>query len=156
MPGEYKGRRGSAQSYIPQLIEEGYSNREIVDWLSENDLSYRNQYMLADINRSRLENQGAWAIKNLDPDAPIPERWMRSWHGETDFAYRVVINYEFFDTRTMTTSTSGTTLYFDHPPSESEVLSYFEQHKESLQALYNNVEEVFHAQRIMYFRNVGQ
>lgn len=155
MPGEYKGHRGSAQSYIPQLIEEGYTNTEITEWLKDNDLSYRNQSMLMDINRLRLEGQGAWAIAGLDPDKPVPERLMRSWHGDAEYAYRVVINYDFFDTRTMTTSTSGTTLYFDHPPSESEVMAYFEQHKESLQALYNNVEEIFHASRVMYFRNVG-
>lgn len=153
MPGEYKGNRGTAQSYIGQLIEEGLSNAQITSWLRENDIGYRYQSMLNDINRTRLEFQGAYAISRLDPDAPIPERLMRTWHGETEFSYRVVINYDFFDTTTMTTSTSGTTLYFDHPPSEREVMGYFEKHKESLQSLYNNVQEVFHATRVMYFRN---
>jgi len=155
MPGEFTGNRGTAQSYLTRLVEEGYTNGEIVGWLREEGIGYRYQSMLNDINRTRLEINGAYEIARLDPDAPIPERLMRTWHGDTDFAYRVVINYDFFDTRSMTTSTSGTTLYFDHPPSESEVMSYFDKHKESLQSLYNNVEEVFHATRVMYFRNTA-
>lgn len=153
MPGEYKGIRGEAISYIPKLIDEGFTNTQITSWLKDYDLTYRTQFMYQDINRLRLENMGADAIRLLDRDTPVPDRLMRTWHGDTEHDYRVVIKYEYFDTNTLTTGTSGTTLYFDHPPSQTEVLEYFDVRRQSIENLYNNVQEVYGATKVLYFRN---
>lgn len=153
MSEEYKGKRGEAWSYLPQLVDEGLSNTEIVGWLRENDLSYRTQNMYADINRFRLENFGASFIKSMNEDAPIPDKYMRTWHGNTEFDYRVVVKYEYMDTSTNTVGTTGTTLYFDHPPSQSEVSELFDVRKQSIQNLYNNVQEVYSAVNVYYYKN---
>jgi hypothetical protein len=153
MPGEFKGNRGEAQSYIPRLIEEGYTNTQIVQWMKFNEISYRNQSMYGDINRLRLEGINAGEIRGLDPDTPIPEKLMRTWHGDTEYAYRAVVKYDYFDTGTQTTGTAGTTLYFNHQPTEREVLEFFSDARSSIENRYNNIQEIYSATKIMYFRN---
>lgn len=154
MPAPFRGIRGEAISYIPALIEQGWNNSQIVNFLRDYDLSYRTQNMYADINRLRLEEVAAATISGMDLETPIPERLMREWHGDTEHPFRVVIKYEYFDTNTLTTGTTGTTLYFDQEPTQAEVLDYWEVHKETIKALYNNVQEIYDATKIEYFRNV--
>jgi len=153
MPGDFRGKRGEAQSYIPTLVREGMNNAEIIDLLQLNDLGYTTQSMRNDINRFRLEELGAAEIKGFDQHTPIPERFMRTWHGDTEYAYRVVVKYEFFDTATSTTGISGTTLYFDHPPTQAEVQEYFEAQRSGIENRYNNVQEIYGATKVMYYRN---
>lgn len=155
MPEPYKGNRGEAIGYIGAMIDEGMSNTAIVNFLRDNDLSYRTQSMFQDINRLRLENMGAVNISNMDRDTPVPDRFMRDWYGSTEYQYRVVIKYSYFDTNTMTTGTSGTTMYFDHPPSQAEVMEHWDVRRQTVEQMYNNVQEVYGATKIMYFRNVS-
>lgn len=153
MPGDYRGKRGEAQSYIPTLVREGATNAEIMDLLQLNDLGYTPQSMRNDINRFRLEELGAAEIKGLSEHTPIPERYMRTWHGDTEYNYRVVVKYEFFDQTTGTTGVSGTTLYFDHPPTQNEVQEYFEAQKSGIADRYNNVEEIYAPTKVLYYKN---
>lgn len=149
--------RNQALQYLPGLVEEGLSNTEITRTLRDLGLSYRTQAMYADINQFRLEQIGADYIKGLDRDAPIPERYMRTWVGDVAHEYRVVVKFEYLDKESGAVLTDGTTLYFDHNPSQSEVLDYFETRKGTLESGTGtnvNIEEVYGATKIQYFRNV--
>ena len=153
MPDPYKGIRGQAVNYIPALIEEGLSNAQIVDFLRLNELGYRTQNMYNDINRLRLEGFGAGEIGRMSIYDPVPERWMREWHGNTDYDYRVVIEYEYFDTNALDTKKTGTTIYYDHAPSQEEVLRDWEIRRQTIENTYGKVQEVFRETRVSYFRN---
>lgn len=158
MPGEYKGSRGVAQAYIPELISEGFSNSQIIDFLQLNEVSYRTSNMYADINRLRLENFGALSLPNLDPSDAIPERLMRTWFGDTEYQYRVVIKYDYFNTTTLQTEQGGTTLYFDEAPSQDEVFDAWDIRKQTLQAGVGsgqNIQEVYGATKFLYYKNEG-
>lgn len=157
MPEPYKGNRGVAQSYIPELVSEGFTNSQIVDFLQLNGVSYRTQNMYADINRLRLENFGALALPNLDPAEAIPEKLMRQWTGDTSYNYRVVIKYDYFNTSTLQKEEGGTTLYFEDAPSQDEVFDAWDIRKQTLQAGVGsgqNIQEVFGATKFLYYRNV--
>lgn len=149
----FKGIRGQAVNYIPALIDEGLSNSQIVDFLRLNDLGYRTQTMYNDINRLRLEGFGAAEIRHMSIYDPVPERWMRVWHGDTSYNYRVVIEYEYYDTNALDTKKTGTTLYYDHAPSQDEVLQDWNIRRQTIEATYGHVNEVFGGTEVHYFVN---
>lgn len=153
MPDPYKGTRGQAVNYIPTLIEEGLSNSQIVDFLKLNDLGYRTQYMYQDINRMRLESFGAAEISRLTVYDPVPEKFMKAWHGDTTYGYRVVIEYEYFDTNALDTKKTGTTIYYDHAPSQEEVLRDWEIRRQTIENTYSQVQQVYKETKVSYFRN---
>lgn len=152
MPTE-KGNRNLARQYIPGLIEEGYTNTEIVDILKSEGLSYRNQNMFADVNFSRLEYFGAEQIKNLSISSAIPERLMRERSLNIDYPYSAVVKYEYSDAETGLTYETGTMLYFESAPSQEDVLSAFELRQETLMSLYTNIESISSPERVYYYRN---
>ena len=154
MPEPYKGNRGTAVNFIPELVNEGLSNSQIVDFLRLNDMGYRTQNMYADINRIRLEGFGADAINNMSIYDPVPEKFMRTWHGSTEYTYRVVIEYDYMDTNTKTMQNTGTTLYYDHAPSQDEVLHDWELRRQTIGNTYGHVDKVYNETRVSYFRNV--
>jgi hypothetical protein len=153
MPEPYKGNRGIAQNIISSMIEEGFTNTQITDFLRLNDYGYRNQYMLNDINRLRLESFGASEIRGLSSDVQIPERLMREWHGSVEYKYRVVVEYDYFDTNTLDIRRTGTTIYYNAPPTQDEVMRDWEIRRQTIENTYGNVQEVMGEVKVGYFRN---
>ena len=154
MPSEYKGNRGQAVNYIPALIEEGMSNSQITDFLKLNDLGYRNTTMFQDINRLRLESIGAAQVRNLDIYDPVPDRLMRTWSGDTSYDYRVVVQYEYYDTNALEIKSGFTTLYYDFAPSQANVLEDWGIRRQTIENTYGQVQEVYGEKQIHYYRNV--
>lgn len=156
MPGQSSGSRGLAQNFIPELVGEGLSNSEIVDFLRLNDLGYRTQSMYSDINRIRLEQFGAQNIKNLDVFTEIPERFMREWQGNIDFRYRVVVQYEYTDAESGQTLKTASTLYYNDPPSVNMVLEDWDVRTKTLEGGFGstvNVQRIEGITEINYFVN---
>lgn len=154
MPSQYKGNRGEAIQYIPALIEEGFGNSYIVDFLRLNDLGYNTQRMYEDINRIRLEGIGADQIKGLDAYDPVPDRLMRQWSGDTEFNYRVVVEYNYFSTDSLQWEKGYTTLYYMDNPSQSNVLDDWAIRRQTIENTYGKVQEISGESAIHYYRNV--
>ena len=154
MPSAYKGNRGEAINYIPALIEEGQTNSYIVDFLRINDLGYRTQLMYQDINRIRLEGIGAETIRGLDIYDPVPEKLMRTWSGDTSYNYRVVVEYEYYDTNALEIKKGYTTLYYNDAPSQSNVLDDWAIKRQTIENTYGQVQEVYGEKQLHYYRNI--
>ena len=148
-----QSNRNLSAGYIPGLIEEGYTNTEIVNILKDEGLSYRNQDMFRDINRLRLEEFGAIQVPRLGFDTPIPESLMRVRNIQSEYNYSAVIKYSYTDANTGLEMESGTTIYFDTPPSQAEVLSAFSMRQETLQNLYSNIQGISEAENVYYYRH---
>lgn len=156
MPGQYTGIRGQAQAYIPGLITEGLSNAEIVDFLRESGLGYRTQNMYQDVNTIRLEQFGAAEIRNMNIYTPIPERLMREWQGQIDYRYRVVVQYEYTPSDGGELTKTATTLYYDEPPSISNVLEDWDVRTKTLEGGFGstvNIHRIEGITEINYFVN---
>lgn len=156
MPGQFTGTRGQAQQWISAMIGEGFTNTQITDFLQLNELSYRTQNMYADINRIRLEQFAGQEIRNFNPDMPIPERLMSEWQGQTDYKYRVVIQYEYTPTGGGETSKTGTTLYYNERPSVNQVLEDWSVRQQTLEGGFGstvNIGTVENITEINYFVN---
>jgi hypothetical protein len=153
MPEPYKGNRGIAQNIISAMIDEGYLNTQITDFLRLNDYGYRNQLMIQDINRLRLESFGAAEIRSMSISDPVPDRFMREWHGSMEYKYRVVVEYDYYDTNTLDIRRTGTTIYYNAPPSQEEVLRDWEIRRQTIENTYGNVQEVMGEVKVGYFRN---
>lgn len=149
------GNRNLAREYIPGLIEEGYTNTEIVNILKQEGLSYRNQNMFADINLSRLEAFGANEIKNLTDLEAIPDRFMRQRELSVDYPYSAVVKYKYTNAESGLEYESGTTLYFSHPPSQQDVLDAFSDRQETLMTLYPTMGDISEAEKVYYYRNTN-
>lgn len=126
MSGGYKENRGIAQGYMPGLISQGLSSSEIIGWLKEEGLTYRTQNMYADINRMRIEQIGAEMIKGFDPDMSIPEKWMRTFNGETSYNYRALVQYSYLPAGESEMQIKWSTLYYNEAPSQNQVLTDWE------------------------------
>ena len=156
MPGQFTGTRGQANVFIPELIGEGLSNVEIVDFLRLNDFGYRATNMYADINRIRLEQFGAEQIRGMAIDTPIPERLMRTWEGQTDFDYRVVVQYRYTPSGGGEQQETATTLYYTQPPTVGEVMEDFAIRTKTLEGGFGstvNVQRIDEIKEIDYFVN---
>lgn len=152
MPTE-KINRNLARQYMTGLIDEGYTNTEIVQILKEEGLSYRNQNMFADINFARLETFGAAQIKNLSSDTPIPEKYMRERELTVPYKYSVVVKYHYTNAETGLEYESGTTMYFQHAPSEEDVLQAFAYRQETIMSNSAQMESISEAEKVYYYRN---
>lgn len=156
MPGQFDGTRGMAQMYLPELISEGLTNSQIVDFLRINDLGYRASNMYQDINRTRLEQFAAQEIRGMDMDTPIPERLMREWQGKTDFRYRVVVQYDYTIGEGGETREGATTLYYDDPPTINQVLADFGTRTQTIERGFGSPKDgrrIENAREINYFVN---
>jgi hypothetical protein len=156
MPGQFSGTRGSAQGWIAAMIGEGATNAQIADFLQLNNLSYRTQNMYADINRIRLEQFAGQKIKNFDMDTPIPERLMGEWQGNTDYRYRVVVQYEYTPRGGGDVLKGGTTLYYDQAPTVNEVLENWDVRRQTLEGGFGSdttVDTIQTITEINYFVN---
>ena len=150
--------RGFALNYIPLLIEEGLANTQIVNFLRSQGFGYRTQEMFADVNRVRLEGFGASFVTNLNPDAPVPERFMRTWEGNTEYNYRVVVKYEYIDPSTGIESTSGTAFYSNEPMSQNEVMDRWQIRKQSLHLTGSPPvpeSDIIGTTQVLYYKNVA-
>jgi len=154
MASQYKGNRGQAIQYISGMIEEGFSNSQIVDFFKLNDMSYRNQTMFQDINRIRLEGIGAATVRSLDPYDPVPDKLMRTWSGDISYNYRAVVEYEYYDTNALEIKKGYTTLYYNDAPSQSNVLDDWGIRRQTIENTYGQVQEVYGETQIHYYRNV--
>jgi hypothetical protein len=157
MPGQFTGIRGSAQEYISSLIGEGLTNAQIVGTLQDYGLGYRLQQMYSDTNRIRLEEFAAQGLKGFDQDTPIPANLMREWQGETDYRYRVVVEYEYETGTDGTIAKAGTTLYYDRPPTVNEVMEDWAVRVQSIESGvmgYEQVKQIEGVTRISYFYNI--
>jgi len=155
MPDKQQSSRNLAQAYISGLIEEGYTNTEIVNILKDYGLSYRNQNMFQDVNRYRLEEFGAQQVRGLGFDEPIPERFMRSRDIQSDYGYSAVVKYAYIDKATGLEIETGTTIYFDNQPSQAEVLEAFAFRSESLQNQYNYIESISAPEKVYYYKHTS-
>lgn len=156
MPGQFTGSRGEAQAYIPGLIQEGYSNAEIVQTLQSYGIGYRTANMYADVNRVRLEQFAAQGIKGMDIYTPIPEGFMREWQGDTSFRYRVVVQYKYTPGGGGAQMEGGTTLYYNERPTIDDVLNDWGTRTQTLEGGYgstNNVRRIDEIKEINYFLN---
>lgn len=142
MPGQYTGSRGFAQEWISSLVKEGYTNAQIVETLRDYGMGYRLQNMYADVNRIRLEQFAAEGIKGIDVYTPIPETLMREWQGETEFKYRVVVQYEFTPSDGGEVVKSASTLYYDEAPTVSQVLEDWDVRVKTLEGGFGSTVDV--------------
>ena len=154
MASQYKGNRGQAIQYISGMIEEGFSNSQIVDFFKLNDMGYRNQTMFQDINRIRLEGIGAATVRGLDPYDAVPDKLMRTWSGDISYNYRAVVEYEYYDTNALEIKKGYTTLYYNDAPSQSNVLDDWGIRRQTIENTYGQVQEVYGETQIHYYRNV--
>lgn len=154
MGSSYKGNRGEAVQFIPGMIEEGLTNSQIVDFLKINDLGYRTQTMYQDVNRYRLEAIGADQIKYLNAYDPVPDKFMRNWSGDTTYNYRVVVQYEYYDTNALEVKKGFTTLYYNDAPSQSNVLDDWSVRRQTIENTYGQVQEIYSEKQIHYYKNV--
>ena len=154
MGSSYKGNRGEAVQFIPGMIEEGLTNSQIVDFLKINDLGYRTQTMYQDVNRYRLEAIGADQIKYLNVYDPVPDKFMRNWSGDTTYNYRVVVQYEYYDTNALEVKKGFTTLYYNDAPSQSNVLDDWSVRRQTIENTYGQVQEIYGEKQIHYYKNV--
>jgi len=156
MPGQFTGNRGEAQSYLKGLIEEGYTNSEIVTFLQSSGLGYRMSNMYADINRSRLEQFGGEGLKNFDIHTPVPTNLMAEWQGQTDYRYRVVIQYKYTNASGESDLDRATTLYYDTNPTVNEVLEDWNTRTKTIEGGFGSqqgVRRVDEIKEINYFYN---
>jgi hypothetical protein len=156
MPGQYTGTRGEAQEYISAFIGQGATNSEIVEVLRDYGLGYRQQNMYADINRIRLESFAAEGLKNISVNSPIPETLMREWQGETEYKYRVVVQYEYTSSRGGETVSTASTLYYDEAPSVAMVLEDWDLRVKTLEGGFGSTQDVNRVEgitEINYFLN---
>lgn len=157
MPGQFTGNRGAAQEWISSFIQSGYTNAQIVEALNEFGLSYRLSNMYSDVNRVRLEEFAAQGIRGLDQYTPVPTNLMREWQGETDFKYRVVVEYEYQTGEGGTLATAGTTLYYNKPPTINDVMEDWGVRMQTIESGvtgYEQVKQIENITRISYFYNV--
>jgi hypothetical protein len=156
MPGQFTGNRGEAQAYIPGFIQEGLTNSEIVDILKESGLSYRASNMYSDVNRLRLEQFGAEGIKNMDIYSAIPRNLMREWQGDTEYRYRVVIQYKYTPEGGDDQLETATTLYYNDAPTINDVLEDWSVRMKTLEGGFGstvNVGVIDEIKEINYFYN---
>lgn len=157
MPGRFTGTRGTAQEYISGLIKEGLTNAQIVGTLQDYGMSYRLSNMYADVNRIRLEQFGGLGLKNFDINTPIPTNLMSEWQGQTDYKFRVVIQYEYQSTDGEVGLTKATTLYYDYNPTIDEVIEDWGTRTQTLEGGFGSVPTVGRVgeiKEINYFYNV--
>jgi hypothetical protein len=157
MPGQFKGIRGQAQEYISSLIKEGLTNAQIVGILQNYGMTYRLSNMYSDVNRLRLEQFGAEGIKGLNVYTPVPTNLMREWQGETDYRYRVIVQYKYQSSETGEIGEKATTLYYDKPPTISDVLDDWGLRVKTIEGGYGSpqdVERIEEIKEINYFYNV--
>lgn len=152
MAGGYKGNRGEAQSYIEGFLEQGYSKGEIADTLRDLGLGYRTQNMYRDINRAILEQFGAEGVRRLSGSSAIPENLMREWQGETEYNYRVVVTYDYFDNNELQMKSTGTTLYYNEAPTQDQVAEDFKVRRQTIENIYMRDDP--EVKEISYYRNV--
>lgn len=156
MPGQFTGTRGEAQSYIPGLIKEGYTNAQIVDTLKSYGLSYRTANMYADVNRVRLENYAAEGIRGMDIYKPIPEGLMREWQGDTTYRYRAVVQFNYIPSGGGELQQAATTLYYNDAPSINDVLEDWSVRVQTLEQGHGsqtNIRAIQDIKEINYFVN---
>lgn len=156
MPGQFTGSRGEAQNYLSGLIQEGYNNSEIVSFLQGSGLGYRTSNMYSDVNRARLEIFGGQGLKSFDADTPIPNNMMREWQGETNYKYRVVVQYKYSASGASAQFETGTTLYYDYQPTMNEVLEDFGTRTKTIEGGYGSaqgVSRIDEIKEINYFYN---
>lgn len=157
MPGQGTGNRGQANLFIPSLIEEGMNNAQIVDFLRLNDMGYRSQNMYSDINRVRAEINAHAMIADRFFDEPIPERYMKTWEGDTSKRYRVVIQYNYGVTDGGGLGSKGTTLYYNRRPTQEQIMQDWEIRRQTLESgagSPQDVEQIIGIKSIDYFKNV--
>lgn len=157
MPGQYKGPRGMAQEWITSLINQGLTNSQIVGTLQDYGMSYRLSSMYSDVNRVRLEEFAAQGIKGLGMNDPVPPNLMREWQGDTEYKYRVVVEYEYQTGEAGTIAKAGTTLYYNRPPSVNDVMEDWGVRVQSIESGvmgYEQVSQIEGITRISYFYNV--
>lgn len=156
MPGQYAGNRGSAQEWISAFIKEGMTNTEIVKQLQDYGLGYRQQSMFADVNRLRLEQFAAEGIKGMDIYTPIPEKFMREWQGETEYKFRVVVQYKYTSGENGEQKETGTTLYYNEAPTVNQVLEDWNVRVKTLEGGFGSttdIEQIDEIKEIDYFVN---
>lgn len=157
MPGQFKGPRGMAQEWITSLIQQGLTNAQIVGTLQDYGMSYRLSNMYADVNRVRLEEFAAQGIKGLGMNDPVPSNLMREWQGDTEYKYRVVVEYEYQTGESGVIGKAGTTLYYNRPPSVNDVMEDWGVRVQSIESGvmgYEQVKQIEGITRISYFYNI--
>lgn len=156
MPGQFTGNRGQAQTYLSGLIKEGLTNSEIVSYLQGSGLGYRASNMYSDVNRVRLEQFGGEGLKGFDVDTPVPIDLMQEWQGDTNYNYRVVVQYKYSSAGATGQLETGTTLYYDEEPTLNEVLEDFQTRTQTLESGFGSshgVSRVDEIKEINYFYN---
>ena len=157
MPGQYTGTRGQAQSYLSGLIKEGFNNAEIVSFLQGSGLGYRASNMYSDVNRTRLELFAGEGLKGFDMDTPVPNNLMREWQGDTNYKYRVVVQYKYSAAGATSQLETGTTLYYDYQPTINEVMEDFGTRTKTIESGFGSaqgVSRIDEIKEINYFVNV--
>lgn len=142
MPGQYTENRGQAQEWISALVKEGLTNAQIVGMLQDYGMGYRLQNMYADVNRIRLEQFAAEGLRNIDIHTPVPETLMREWQGETEFKYRVVVQYEYTPSAGGETVKAASTLYYDEAPTVSGVLEDWDVRVKTLEGGFGSTVDI--------------
>jgi Uncharacterized conserved protein len=156
MPGQFTGQRGLAQGFIDGMIKDGLTNEQIVKNLTLAGISYRMQNMYSDVNRIRLEKFGSEGIKGLDMQTPVPTNLMREWEGNTDFKFRVVVQYDYTPTGSNDVTQGASTLYYDRPPTVNDVLEDWGVRVKTLEgnfAGYDHISRIEGIAEINYFYN---
>lgn len=156
MPGQFTGKRGEAQTWIGAFINEGMTNAEIVSTLQGVGLGYRQMNMYSDINRVRLEQFAGQGLRGFDEDTPIPRNLMREWQGDTQYKYRVVVQYEYTPSGAEQTAKGATTMYYNQPPTINDVMEDWQVRVKTIEGGfvgYEHVGQIENVTEINYFYN---
>ena len=153
--GGLRGARLGAQSWILGLLEKGFGNTQITEFLREFELSYRNQDMFRDINRLREGILSQQAVRALGPGEEVPESamqtrlqkypWIEPYRAEVTFAARNI------ETGEVTQRT--VTQHFRQRPSQNDVLN--EIAKQDVRWRDQSGIELVSVSNVLYLRGVS-
>ena len=148
--GGLRGARLGAQSWILGLLEKGFGNTQITEFLREFELSYRNQDMFRDINRLREGILSQQAVRALGPGEEVPESAMLPVLGRPVEPYRAVVTFAARNIETGEIVQRTVTNHFRQRPSQNDVLNEIE--KQNIRWVDQSGIEVVGVSNIQYQR----
>lgn len=119
-------RARGAQGWIQRLLNLSLNNTSITTFLRERGLSYRNQNMLSDINRARVERQLAASGPRIGPGEVVPADRLETIKGRPDYPYRAIVTGEWRNPTTGEITKRSMTLHFSRLFSQSDVFAELE------------------------------
>lgn len=123
-------RQREAQGWILGLIDKGFGNTQIIEFLRSFDMGYRDSVIRSDINRLRVGVLSRDVVKTLGPGETVDPALMGPIHGNHIADYRAIVTADFANPDTKELETRTVTLHFRQPPSQNDVLNEMDKRRE--------------------------